>query len=103
MLNEFQELKTLIKLLCQQYLFERKHFNSKLLKKMGYKYVGKNRRIGSDTFIHSKDDDRPKYHKKLQRLINQNLNRGSYYRSKKHDTLKNPPVVGISLPSKLRG
>lgn len=78
-------------------------FNTKLLKKMGYKYVGKNDRIGSDAFIHAKDDDAPGYHKKLQGVVNKNLNKGGYYRSKKHDTLKDPPTTGISLPKSLKG
>lgn len=71
-------------------------FNTKLLKKMGYKYAGRNRRIGSDTFIHAKDDNSPSYHKSLIKRINKNLSKGSYYRSKKRDTLKDPPAMGIS-------
>ena len=71
-------------------------YNKKLLKKMGYDYVGRNKRIASDTFIHSKDDNNPSYHKKLTKRINKNLSKGGYYRSKKHDTLKDPPAMGIS-------
>lgn len=71
-------------------------FNTKLLKKMGYKYVGRNKRIGSDTFIHAKDDNNPSYHKNLTKRINKNLSKGGYYRSKKHDTLKDPPAMGVS-------
>ena len=71
-------------------------FNTKLLKRMGYKYAGRNRRIGSDTFIHDKDDNNPSYHKSLIKRINKNLSKGSYYRSKKRDTLKDPPAMGIS-------
>jgi hypothetical protein len=72
-------------------------FNAGLIKKMGYKNVGRAKnRIGSDTFIHAKDDDRPKYHKKLSGLVNKNLDKGGYYRSKKHDTLKDPPAMGVS-------
>lgn len=78
-------------------------FNAKLLKKMGYTHIGKNDRVGSDTFIHTKDDDSPDYHKKLTRTVNKNLNKGGYYRSKKHDTLKDPPAVGISLPDDMKG
>ena len=63
MINEYKELKDLIKLLCKQYIFERRNFNSRLMKKMGYKFIGKNKRIGSDAFIHSKDDNNSKYHK----------------------------------------
>ena len=85
------ELKELIALLIQEAAF-----NTKLLKRMGYEYVGHNRRIGSDTFIHAKDDNNPGYHKKLTKRINKNLNKGGYYRSKEHDTLKDPPAMGIS-------
>jgi hypothetical protein len=78
-------------------------FNTKLLKKMGYKHIGRNKRIGSDTFIHAKDDNNPSYHKKLTKRINKNLNKGGYYRSKKHDTLKYPPAMGISWTSGEKG
>ena len=71
-------------------------FNKKLLRNMGYEYVDRNRRIGSDTFIHAKDDNNSRYHKRLIKRINKNLNKGSYYRSKKRDTLKDPPAMGIS-------
>ena len=84
------DLKELIKLLVLEAAF-----NTKLLNKM-YKYVGRNERIGSDTFIHAKDDNDPSYHKKLIKRINKNLNKGGYYRSKEHDTLKDPPAMGIS-------
>lgn len=86
-----EQLKELIKLLVLEAAF-----NTKLLKKMGYKHLGRNRRIGSDTFIHAKDDNNPKYHKKLTKRINKNLSKGSYYRSSKRDTLKDPPAMGIS-------
>ena len=85
------ELKELIALLIQEAAF-----NTKLLKRMGYEYGGHSRRIGSDTFIHAKDDNNPSYHKKLIKRINKNLNKGGYYRSKEHDTLKDPPAMGIS-------
>ena len=85
------ELKELIYLLVQEAAF-----NTGLLKKMGYDYVGGNERVGSDTFIHSKDDNSPSYHKNLTKRINKNLNKGGYYRSKEHDTLKDPPAMGIS-------
>lgn len=79
-------------------------FNTGLLKKMGYKHVGRaKKRIGSDTFIHSKDDNSPEYHKGLTKTVNTNLDKGGYYRSAKHDTLKNPPAVGISLPKHMKG
>lgn len=84
------DLKELIKLLVLEAAF-----NTKLLNKM-YKYVGRNERIGSDTFIHAEDDNDPSYHKKLIKRINKNLNKGGYYRSKEHDTLKDPPAMGIS-------
>lgn len=84
-------LEELIKLLVLEAAF-----NTKLLKKMGYKYAGRNKRIGSDTFIHAKDDNNPDYHKKLTKRINKNLSKGSYYRSKERDTLKDPPAMGIS-------
>jgi hypothetical protein len=71
-------------------------FNKKLVKAMGYEYVGHGDRIGSDTFIHAKDDNNPSYHKELTKGINKNLNKGGYYRSKEHDTLKDPPAMGIS-------
>ena len=86
-----EQLKELISLLVQEAAF-----NKKLLKKMGYKYLGRNKRIASDTFIHSKDDNNPSYHKSLTKRINKNLNKGGYYRSKEHDTLKDPPAMGIS-------
>lgn len=94
--------ENLLKNLCKEAFFEAA-FNAKLLKKMGYNYVGRNKRIGSDAFVHAKDDNNPSYHKKMQTAINKNLNKGGYYRSKKHDTLKDPPTVGISLPKKLKG
>ena len=85
-------------------LLEEAAFNATLLKKMGYKNLGNVKgRIGSDTFIHSKDDDHPSYHKKLTKAVNKNLDKGGYYRSKKHDTLKDPPAVGISLPKDMKG
>ena len=52
-------------------------FNVKLLKKMGY-------------------DNNSSYHKRLIKRINKNLSKGGYYRSKKHDTLKDPPAMGVS-------
>ena len=70
---------------------------------MGYKYIGRNRRIGSDTFIHAKDDNNPSYHKTLTKRINKNLNKGGYYRSKERDTLKDPPAMGISWTSGEKG
>ena len=85
------ELRALVHLLVLEAAF-----NTKLLKKMGYKYLGRNKRIGSDTFIHSKDDNNPSYHKKQIKRINKNLSKGGYYRSKEHDTLKDPPAMGIS-------
>ena len=94
--------ENLLKNLCKEAFFEAA-FNTKLLKKMGYKYVGRNKRIGSDAFVHVKDDNNHIYHQKMQTAINKNLNKGGYYRSKKHDTLKDPPAVGISLPKKLKG
>lgn len=78
-------------------------FNTKLLKKMGYKYVGRNKRIASDTFIHAKDDNNSSYHKTLAKRINKNLNKGGYYRSKEHDTLKDPPAMGISWTTGEKG
>ena len=78
-------------------------FNTKLLKQMGYEYAGSSRRIGSDTFIHAKDDNNPNYHKKLIKRINKNLSKGSYYRSKKRDTLKDPPAMGISWTTGEKG
>jgi hypothetical protein len=85
------QLKELVYLLVQEAAF-----NTGLLKKMGYKYAGRNKRIASDTFIHAKDDNSPSYHKNLTKRINKNLNKGGYYRSKEHDTLKDPPAMGIS-------
>ena len=84
-------LKELISLFVQEAAF-----NTGLLKKMGYKYLGRNKRVGSDTFIHAKDDNNSSYHKNLTKRINKNLNKGGYYRSKEHDTLKDPPAMGIS-------
>ena len=78
-------------------------FNKHLLRKMGYRFIGRNKRLGSETFIHDNDDNDPEYHSKMIKRINKNLNKGSYYRSKKRDTLKDPPAVGISLPKHLRG
>lgn len=86
-----EQLTELIKLLVLEAAFK-----TNLLKKMGYKYIGRNNRIGSDTLIHTKDDDSPAYHANLTKCINKNLNKGGYYRSKKHDTLKDPPSIGIS-------
>ena len=78
-------------------------FNKKLLNRMGYRFISKSRRVGSDTFIHKNDDNSPKYHARMVKKINTNLDKGSYYRSKKRDTLKDPPAVGISLPDQLKG
>jgi len=93
------ELKELIKLLVLEAAFNTKGINKHLKKRvenMGYSYVGRNERIASDTFIHAKDDNNPSYHKNLTKRINKNLNKGGYYRSKEHDTLKDPPAMGIS-------
>ena len=90
-INVSESLYKLIKLLVAEAAF-----NAKLLKNMGYEYLGRSERIASDTFIHSKDDNNPSYHKRLAKRINKNLNKGGYYRSKKHDTLKDPPAMGIS-------
>ena len=78
-------------------------FNKHLLKRMGYRFISRSRRLGSETFIHDNDDNNPEYHSGMIKAINKNLNKGSYYRSKKRDTLKDPPAVGISLPKNLRG
>jgi hypothetical protein len=99
---DLSELKHLVYLLVLEAAFEAA-FNPKLVKKMGYKYIGRNRRIGSDTFIHAKDDNNPRYHKTLTKRINKNLNKGGYYRSKERDTLKDPPALGISWTSGEKG
>jgi len=92
-------LRELVELLVQEAAF-----NTGLLKKMGYKHIGAaKKRIGSDTFIHSKDDNSPEYHNSLTKTVNANLDKGGYYRSAKHDTLKDPPAVGISLPKHMKG
>lgn len=70
-----------------------------LMSKMGYKYVGKNYRLGSDTYI-QKDDPDPKSSKKYIKMANKNINKGK--RNKK-DTLHDPPAVGISLPKNMQG
>lgn len=100
MRNDTTELRSLIEALVQEAAF-----NCGLMKKMGYKSLGRAKgRIGSDTFIHSKDDDNNRaYHKKLTRAVNKNLDKGGYYRSAEHDTLKDPPAVGISLPNSMKG
>ena len=96
---EYSKLTALIKLLVQEAAF-----NTGLMKNMGYKHIGRaNKRIGSDTFIHSKDDNSPEYHDSLTKTVNANLDKGGYYRSAKHDTLKDPPAVGISLPKHMKG
>lgn len=92
------ELSALIKLLVLEAAF-----NTNLLKRMGYTYVGCDQRVGSDTFIHTKDDNNPSYHKKLTKRINKNLDKGGYYRSKERDTLKDPPSMGISWTSGEKG
>ena len=89
-LMPIQGLKLLIKTLVLEAAY-----NAELLKRMGYKYLGRNHRVGSDTFIHAKDDNDPEYHQGLQAQINQNLD--------KKDTLRDPPAVGISLPKSLKG
>jgi hypothetical protein len=83
-------MKELIRLLVLEAAY-----NAGLLKRMGYTHLGKKQRVGSDAFIHTKDDDDPEYHKKLQSQINNNLD--------KKDTLRDPPAVGISLPKKMKG
>lgn len=86
----WQPMKELIRLLVLEAAY-----NAGLLKRMGYTHLGKNHRVGSDAFIHTKDDDDPEYHKGLQNKINANLD--------KKDTLKDPPAVGISLPKRMKG
>ena len=45
-------MKELIRLLVLEAAY-----NAGLLKRMGYTHLGKNHRVGSDAFIHTKDDN----------------------------------------------
>jgi hypothetical protein len=67
-----------------------------LLGRLGYKFVSKNYRLGSDSYIQP-DDPQPKRSKKLINMANKNIEKGN---PKHGDMLHDPPSVGISLPVK---
>jgi len=67
-----------------------------LLGRLGYKFVSKNYRLGSDSYIQP-DDPQPERSKKLINMANKNIEKGN---PKHRDMLHDPPSVGISLPIK---
>lgn len=77
-------------------------YNRELLKRMGYKFIGRNKRLGSDTFIHARDDNSPSYHKGLQKAVNNNINKAGWFAGS-GSSLKDPAATGISLPKRMKG
>ena len=75
-----------------------KGYDQTLMKKLGYKYVGKNHRLGSETFITDRDKD-SSYQRNLVKKVNKNLDKSTTTQGRLHD----PSAMGISLPKKMRG
>lgn len=73
-------------------------FDKSLMDKLGYKYVGKNHRLGSETFITDRDKN-SSYQRNLVKKVNKNLDKSTTTQGRLHD----PSAMGISLPKKMRG
>jgi hypothetical protein len=71
-------------------------YNKALMKKLGYKYVGKNYRLGSDTFVQG-DDPNQKRSKMLAKQALKNIEKSNPKRSEKQKH-GDPAGVGVSLP-----
>lgn len=70
--------------------------NKDLLGRLGYQYVSKNYRLGSETFIQP-DDPQKERSKELINMANRNIEKGN---PKKRDMLHDPPSVGITIGKK---
>lgn len=80
-------------------LHEEKLDNEDLMKKMGYQPVGKNYRLGSDTYIQNDDKDAD-MSKKYIAISNKNIEKSN---PKIKNSLQDPSAIGVSLPKKIRG
>lgn len=70
--------------------------NKDLLSRLGYQYVSRNYRLGSETFIQP-DDPQKERSKQLINMANRNIEKGN---PKKRDMLYDPPSVGITIGKK---